>query len=120
MLAHRSLRGVAIASFDARQDLPMVMEDVRGLPRLRQISCGDAPVFPGDVLVGDGDGVMVIPAHLAEEVAEECSGMEMFEEFVLAEVKDGSSIIGLYPCTKDENQKKYDRWRAKKRGDSGE
>ena len=38
------------------------------------ISCGDAPVFPGDVLVGDGDGVMVIPTHLADEIADECTG----------------------------------------------
>lgn len=77
------------------------------------IACGDAPVFPGDVLVGDNDGVMVIPAHLAEEIAEECAGMESFEDFVLEEVKAGASIIGLYPCTKEENQKKYEDWRAK-------
>ncbi|MDZ5699977.1 ribonuclease activity regulator RraA [Chelativorans sp. M5D2P16] len=77
------------------------------------ISCGDAPVFPGDVVVGDGDGVIVIPAHLADEIAEECSGMEAFEAFVLEEVKAGAPIIGLYPCTKEENQKKFDAWRAK-------
>ncbi len=48
---------------------------------------------------------MVIPAHLAEEIAEVCSGMEEFEAFVLEEVLAGSPIIGLYPCTKDESQK---------------
>ncbi|WP_415130700.1 ribonuclease activity regulator RraA [Paracoccus sp. (in: a-proteobacteria)] len=42
------------------------------------ISCGDAPVFPGDVILGDGDGVMVIPAYLAHDIAEECTGMESF------------------------------------------
>lgn len=77
------------------------------------ISCGDAPVFPGDVLVGDRDGVMVIPAHLADELAEECTGMEAFEDFVLEEVQAGTPIIGLYPCTKEENQKKYDEWRKR-------
>ncbi|MDT1064263.1 ribonuclease activity regulator RraA [Paracoccus sp. CPCC 101403] len=77
------------------------------------ISCGDAPVFPGDVIVGDKDGVMVIPAHLADEIADECTGMESFEDFVLEQVKDGAAIIGLYPCTKDENQKKYEEWRAR-------
>lgn len=75
------------------------------------ISCGDAPVFPGDVLVGDGDGVMVIPAHLADEIAEECTGMETFEDFVLEQVQAGASIIGLYPPTKEENQKKFADWR---------
>ena len=75
------------------------------------ISCGDAPVFPGDVLVGDRDGVMVIPAHLADEIGEECVGMELFEDFVLEQVKAGAAIIGLYPCTEQINQTRYDAWR---------
>ena len=77
------------------------------------IACGDAVVFPGDIMLGDGDGVMVIPAHLAEEIAEECTGMESFEDFVLEEVNAGAAIIGLYPPTKEENQKKYAAWREK-------
>lgn len=77
------------------------------------IACGDAAVFPGDVMVGDGDGVMVIPAHLADEIAEACSDMESFEAFVLEEVMSGTPVIGLYPCTKEENQLKFDVWRAK-------
>ena len=76
------------------------------------ISCGDAPVFPGDVLVGDGDGVMIIPAHLADEIAEECAGMEQFEAFVLEQVNAGVGIIGLYPPTSDEAQADYAAWRA--------
>ena len=78
------------------------------------VSCGDAPVFPGDVLVGDYDGVIVIPAHLADEIAKDCAGMEDFETFVLEQVLDGAPIIGLYPCTKEENQKKFDAWKAKR------
>ena len=74
------------------------------------IGCGDVAVFPGDVIVGDGDGVMVIPAHLADEIADACAGMENFEAFVLEEVQNGTPIIGLYPCTLDENQAKYEAW----------
>ncbi|MXN64207.1 ribonuclease activity regulator RraA [Stappia sp. GBMRC 2046] len=77
------------------------------------IACGDAPVFPGDVLVGDRDGVMVIPAHLADEIADECTGMESYEDFVMEEVLNGATIIGLYPATKDENLEKYEAWRKK-------
>ncbi|WEX88014.1 ribonuclease activity regulator RraA [Sinorhizobium garamanticum] len=78
------------------------------------ISCGDAPVFPGDVMLGDGDGVMVIPAHLADEIAEECTGMESYEDFVLDQVRAGEPIIGLYPRTKDEYLPKFEAWRKEK------
>ena len=77
------------------------------------ISCGDVAVFPGDVMLGDRDGVMVIPAHLADELAEECTGMEAFEDFVLDQVKAGAAIIGLYPCTQEEHQKNFEEWRAR-------
>jgi len=77
------------------------------------IACGEVAVFPGDVIVGDGDGVMVIPAHLADEIAEACAGMESFEDFVLEEVRAGTPIIGLYPCTRDENLAKYEAWRKR-------
>ncbi|NMM46470.1 ribonuclease activity regulator RraA [Rhodospirillaceae bacterium KN72] len=77
------------------------------------IACGDVAVFPGDVLVGDKDGVMVIPAHLATEIADECTGMESFEDFVLEEVLAGAAVIGLYPATEEANLRKYEDWRKK-------
>lgn len=75
------------------------------------IGCGDAPVFPGDVIVGDDDCVIVIPAHLADEVAAEAVEMTAYEDFVVEQVKAGATIIGLYPCTKDEHQKAFSTWR---------
>ena len=77
------------------------------------ISCGDAPVFPGDVIVGDKDGVIVVPAHLAEELADECLGMESYEDFVLEQVLGGARIIGLYPPTSDAPLEAYAAWREK-------
>lgn len=74
------------------------------------ISCGDAAVFPGDVMLGDGDGVMVIPAHLADEIADECVKMESYENFVLEQVNGGAGIIGLYPATDEKNLEKYNAW----------
>ncbi|QOL82775.1 ribonuclease activity regulator RraA [Pseudooceanicola spongiae] len=75
------------------------------------IGCGDAPVFPGDVIVGDADCVIVIPAGIADEVADEAVEMTVYEDFVLDEVKAGAAIIGLYPGTKDENLQKFALWR---------
>ena len=53
------------------------------------IGCGDAPVFPGDVMVGDAEGVIVIPAHLADEIADEAVEMTAFEDFVTEQVAEG-------------------------------
>jgi len=77
------------------------------------IGCGDAPVFPGDIIVGDDDCVIVIPAELAEEVAAEAVEMTAYEDFVVEEVKAGAAIIGLYPATKDENLELFAEWREK-------
>ena len=76
------------------------------------IGCGDAPVFPGDVVVGDGEGVVVIPAHLADEIAAEAVEMTAFEDFVTEEVRKGRSIIGLYPATDAQAQADFAAWRA--------
>jgi len=77
------------------------------------IGCGDVAVFPGDVIMGDDDGVIVIPAHLAEELAEEAINMTLYEDFVTERVLAGHTIIGLYPMTLDENKAAFERWKEK-------
>src|SRR5215475_777843 len=57
------------------------------------IGCGGVAVYPGDIVVGDGDGVVVIPAHLAAEIADASFEQEKFEAFVVAKVKEGRSIF---------------------------
>src|SRR6201747_2543663 len=71
------------------------------------IGCGDAPVFPGDVILGDSDGVIVIPAHLADEIADEAVEMTAFEDFVTEEVGNCRSILGLYPATDEQTPKDF-------------
>jgi regulator of RNase E activity RraA len=72
-------------------------------------------VFPGDVLVGDSDGVIVIPAELADEIADETVEMTAYEDFVTERVRAGQKIFGLYPATDDANLREFEVWRTKKR-----
>jgi regulator of RNase E activity RraA len=75
------------------------------------IGCGDAPVWPGDIVVGDGEGVVVIPAHLADEIADEAAEMTAYESFVMEEVLKGRSILGLYPATEEQVRLDFAAWR---------
>ncbi|MFM9974056.1 MAG: ribonuclease activity regulator RraA [Beijerinckiaceae bacterium] len=76
------------------------------------IGCGDAPVFPGDIIVGDREGVIVIPAHIANEVAAEATEMTAFEDFVTEKVLEGRSILGLYPPTDPQSKIDFEAWRS--------
>jgi len=75
------------------------------------IGCGDVAVFPGDVMVGDAEGVVVIPALMADEVAAEATEMTAFEDFVTEQVMQGRSIIGLYPPTDEQARVDFAAWR---------
>jgi len=75
------------------------------------IGCGDVAVFPGDILVGDDDGVMVIPVNIIDEVANECLQMTLYEEFVLEKVQNGQKIIGLYPLVDEKIRIEFEDWK---------
>ncbi|MCP5156602.1 MAG: ribonuclease activity regulator RraA [Ectothiorhodospiraceae bacterium] len=75
------------------------------------IACGDVAVFPGDIVVGDGDGVVVIPTHLVDEVTAEAVEMTAFEDFVAEKVLEGRSILGLYPPTDPQSSADFAEWR---------
>ena len=79
------------------------------------VSCGTVPVYPGDIVVGDGDGVMIIPRHLATEIAAEAVPMELYEDFVLEQVRAGATITGLYPATDTSNLDKFEEWKKRTR-----
>lgn len=61
------------------------------------IACAEVAVYPGDVMVGDRDGVICIPRHLAEEVALDALEQENLEEFVLERIRAGRPLRGVYP-----------------------
>ena len=74
------------------------------------IGCGGVPVYPGDIVVGDAEGVVVIPASIANEVAEEAARQTEFEDWVESRVKEGRSIFGLYPPNA-ETKAEFDAWK---------
>jgi regulator of RNase E activity RraA len=75
------------------------------------IACGGVAVYPGDVVVGDDEGVVIIPRHLAADVAKEAVAQERREEFIMAKVRAGASIVGVYPPD-EATLREYETWRA--------
>lgn len=78
------------------------------------IGCGDVAVWPADVVVGDAEGVVIIPAGIAEEIAREAVEMTAFEDFVTEKIQEGKSILGLYPPTEEQSRRDFEQWRTLK------
>lgn len=77
------------------------------------IGCGGVAVYPGDIVVGDDEGVVVIPAHLADEVARDAAEQEKMEAFILEKVQAGAMLRGTYPPSAG-TREEFARWRKKK------
>lgn len=79
------------------------------------IGCGGVAVLPGDVIVGDGEGVIVIPQAIAEEVARAAYEQEQLETYIFTKVSAGSSILGVYPPN-EATLAEYESWRRSRGG----
>jgi len=77
------------------------------------IACGGVAVFPGDVIVGDGEGVVVVPRGVADEVAAQACEQEKLEEFVQLEIAAGRPLPGTYPPDA-ETRARYEAWRKQR------
>jgi len=108
------IAGLAIPAYHSRPSAPTSLTRHHAVDINLPIGCGGVAVFPGDVMVGDAEGVVVIPAHLADEVAAEAAEMTVFEDFVTEEVSKGRSILGLYPPTDPQTPKDFAAWRKLK------
>jgi len=106
---------LAIPAYHHRPSAPTNLTIHQALDINVPIGCGDVAVFPGDVVVGDGEGVVIIPAHLADEIAHEAHEMTAFEDFVTERVNAGQSIVGLYPATDEQTRIDFARWRESHR-----
>ena len=74
------------------------------------IGCGDVAVWPNDLIVGDQEGVIVIPNKITEEISEEVKSMTVYEDYVIDKVQNGSSIRGLYPLTDEKQKNLFESW----------
>ncbi len=108
------IEGLSIPAYHNRPSAPTNLTLHQAIDINVPIGCGDAPVFPGDVMVGDAEGVVVIPAHLADEIADEAVEMTAFEDFVTEKVLEGRSILGLYPPTDEQSLVDFKAWRQAK------
>ncbi len=77
------------------------------------IACGDVAVYPGDIIVGDEEGVVVVPAHLAEQVAQTAAEMEEKEIFITEKIQSGASIVGVYPPD-EKTLAEYEEWQRRR------
>jgi regulator of RNase E activity RraA len=74
------------------------------------IGCGGVAVYPGDIIVGDVDGVVVIPRHLIEEIARDSAEQEQMEDFIILKIAEGAQLQGTYPPNA-ETREQYQNWK---------
>lgn len=73
------------------------------------IGCGGVAVYPGDIVVGDADGVVVVPRQVAAEIADAAVEQERYDSFAIEEIRAGRSLFGTYPPS-DESRERYAQW----------
>jgi regulator of RNase E activity RraA len=76
------------------------------------VGCGGVAVFPGDLIVADQDGAVVIPAAMVTDVVALAVEQERLEGWIMEEIKRGVPLPGLYPANA-ETQARYEAWKAK-------
>ena len=129
LVARMKVRGVAgIVTDGAMRDVPVVstmdipvfcagaaappsMNWLHPIDVQVPVGCGGVPVFPGDAVIADADGVVIVPNGIAAEVARDAFEQERIETFVALQVKKGKSTTGLYPPN-DETRAAYAKWLA--------
>jgi regulator of RNase E activity RraA len=79
------------------------------------VRCGGVTVLPGDILLGDAEGVLVIPRALAEQVAAEAAATDDKELFLRRKLEQGASIYGVYPPN-EATLKEYEEYRRNQSG----
>ena len=106
------IAGLAIPSYCQGPSAPTNLIKHHAVDLNVPIGCGGVPVYPGDIVVGDAEGVVVIPHEIAEAVAGEAGAQTLFEDFVMEQVQGGRGIFGLYPPTDPATEGQFKAWCA--------
>ena len=104
------IKSLQIPSYHCRPSSPTNLTLHQAIDINVPIGCGDVAVWPRDLLVGDKEGVVVIPAHIIKEIADEVKSMTVYEDYVIEKVRKGSSIKGLYPLTDEKEKSAFNNW----------
>ncbi|WP_110670435.1 ribonuclease activity regulator RraA [Salinicola halophilus] len=102
-----------IAAYHQRPSAPTNLTHHQAIDTEVPIGCGGVAVFPGDIVVGDDEAVIVIPQAIVEAIALEAVEMTAFEDFVTEAVQNGRTIIGLYPPTDEQSLADFAAWRER-------
>jgi len=108
--------GVAVADtglpvYCAGHAAPVSLGEHFGADVQQPVACGGAAVFPGDIVVADRDGAVVVPRALAAEIAATAPEQERMEDFLTSRIRDGHALIGTYPPN-EEALAAYEIWKA--------
>ena len=106
-----AIRRTGLPAYQVRAAPPATPIAMHPVELNRPIGCAGVAVYPGDVLVGDGEGVVVIPRHLVEEVAEDAIAAVEYEAFAEMQIARGRTIFEVFPATA-ESRIEYDGWVA--------
>ncbi|RZJ23757.1 MAG: ribonuclease activity regulator RraA [Haliea sp.] len=79
-----------------------------GLP----IACAGVAVYPGDVMVGDAEGVVCIPRHVADEIAATAYNQTLYEDWVAERIDAGDGLFGTYPLTDPARREAFEAWKS--------
>jgi regulator of RNase E activity RraA len=113
----RDTPDIAALSFPAFQRMPVPSPSFGYLHAVEldvPVGCGDVAVYPGDVIVGDAEGVVVVPRHLAHRIAAEAEQQTRYDSFAAELIASGRSVIGLYPPT-DASRAEFAAWSSEPR-----
>jgi len=106
------IAALAMPTFHVRPSAPTNLIRHHAADLQLPIACGGVGVYPGDVMVGDGEGVVCIPQEIADQVAQEAYDQTLYEDWVGERIADGEGLFGLYPATDPAQRAKFAAWKV--------